>query len=102
MDERLPLAEECDRAYSERRVVVQGGVESVASSKVDGDLEQIMLQDDESMDKTFSLSCSPVYCSNIPCVNDTGVTQDSLEAVPLLESSHLTTSYTPICTSSLK
>ena len=56
----------------------EGGVESVASSEVDGDLEQVVLQDNETG------------------VDDGSVTQDRLEAGELLDSVHLATGDTPV------
>ena len=38
-----------NKTYSEGRVVSQGGVEGVAYGEVDGDLEQVVLQDDETV-----------------------------------------------------
>ena len=82
----------------ERRVVCQSSVDSVSNSKIHGNLEQVMLQDNET-DGTMSFCVVNItYRMNSPGGDDTGVAEDSLEAVPLLNGSHLTASDTPIWT----
>ncbi len=45
--------------YVERGVVRQRSIESVANSKIDGDLEQIVLKDDEAASNRSMFSLRP-------------------------------------------
>ena len=76
----------------------QSSVDGVSNSKIHGNLKQVVFQDNET-DGTIKLCMVNIaYETNSPSVDDTGVSEDSLEAVPLLDGSHLTASDTPIWT----
>ena len=46
-EQHTPPEIEREKSYRERRVVVEGSIESVSCGEVDSDLEQVVLQDNK-------------------------------------------------------
>ena len=84
-------------SYVELRVVALRRIESVADSKIDGDLEQIVLKDDEAaiIESATSLQSMHPF-KDSPSVDLRSVAEDALEDVELLLAGVLAAGNAPV------
>lgn len=84
-------------AYVELGVVRLRSVESVTNSKINGDLEQIVLENDKAAPNRSISSLQPQHpLDDSPSVDLRGVAEDALEDVELLLAGVLAASNTPV------
>ncbi len=76
----------------------KGRVDGITDSQVDCDLEQIMLQDDETECVVIEVSISMRTIGRyLPCVQDRRVAEDVLEVRVLLDAVLVAAGNLPVC-----
>ena len=83
-------------SYSKLGLMGKSGIQGISNSKVDADLEQVVLQNNESSEMSIDMRKTGLEIHDIPSVKEGGIAQDRLEGVERIGSVDETTSNPPI------